>query len=87
VILGMADIAQLGYSAVATLLVILVFFAIVFTFIEVPIGGFVLAPEATKTTTVTVKAWLDRNLLRLAAVALGLVGTVEVIRGIAAALG
>jgi Sap, sulfolipid-1-addressing protein len=86
VILGMADIAQLGYSAVATLVVILFFFVIVFTFIEVPIGGFVVAPEWTKATTVTFKAWLDRNLLRLGAWALTIVGAVQVVRGVVTAL-
>jgi hypothetical protein len=87
VILGMADVAQLGYSAVATLVVILVFFAIVFTFIEVPIVGFVFAPGWTRSTTVTVKSWLDRNMLALAAWALGIIGAIEVIRGVLAALG
>ena len=86
VIIAMADIAQLGYSTIATLSVILVFFVIVFTFIEVPIVGFVVAPHWTKATTITVKAWLDRNLLRLSAAALAIVGAVEVVRGIVGAI-
>ncbi len=86
VIIGMAQIAQLGYSTIATLVVILVFFVIVFTFIEVPIGGFLVAPERTEAATVIVKAWLDRNLLLLAAWALTLVGAGEVVRGIVAAV-
>ena len=48
VIIGMAQIAQLGYSTIATLVVILVFFVIVFTFIEVPIGGFLVAPNGRR---------------------------------------
>jgi hypothetical protein len=86
VILGMADIAQLGYSTIGTLIVIVCFFAIVFMFIEAPIAGFVIAPEQTKATTVKVKAWLDRNMLILASWALGTVGTFEVVRGTVAAL-
>jgi len=86
VLIGMANIAQLGYSTIGTLVVILCFFVIVFTFIEVPIGGFAVAPEQTKATTLTVKAWLDHNLLRLAAWALIIVGAVEVVRGIVTAL-
>ncbi len=86
VIIAMANIAQLGYSTIGTLIVILVFFAIVFAFIELPIGGFVVAPERTKATTVVVKAWLDRNLLLLAAWALTVVGAVEVVRGVVAAV-
>lgn len=86
VILGMADIAQLGYSTVATLIVIVCFFVIVFTFIELALGGFVVAPEWTKATTVSVKAWLDRNLFALAAWALAIVGAYQVVRGIVTAL-
>ena len=86
VILGMADIAQLGYSTIPTLIVILCFFAIVFTFIEVPIVGFAVAPERTKATTIKVKAWLDHNILILASWALTIVGTFEVVRGTIAAL-
>jgi Sap, sulfolipid-1-addressing protein len=82
VIIAMADIAQLGYSAVATVGVILVFFVIVFAFIEVPIVGFLVAPEWTRETTVTVKAWLDRNLLRLTARVVTIVGFVEIVRGV-----
>ncbi len=86
VLLGMADIAQLGYEAIPTLLVILGFYLIMFLFIEVPIVGFVVAPERTKTTAIGAKAWLDRNLLVLAFWALTVVGAFEVIRGIVGAL-
>ncbi len=87
VILGMAQVAQLGYSTAATLVVILCFFAIVFTFIEVPIGGFVVAPERTKAMTVAVKGWLDRNMLLMAAWALTIIGSYEIVRGAVAAIG
>jgi Sap, sulfolipid-1-addressing protein len=86
VLLGMADIAQLGYDAIPTLVVILGFYLIMFTFIELPIIGFLVAPEWTKTAAVTTKAWLDRNLLLMAFWALTVVGTFEVIRGIVGAL-
>jgi hypothetical protein len=84
VILGMADIAQLGYGAIATLLVILTFFAIVFAFIEIPIGGFAFAPERTRELTVAAKSWLDRNMLWLASWALLVIGAVQVVRGLIA---
>jgi hypothetical protein len=86
VILGMADIAQLGYTTLPTLIVILGFFSIVFTFNEVPIGAFLFAPERTKRITIDVDAWLDRNLLLLASWALAIVGTFEMVRGTIAAL-
>lgn len=86
VILGMADIAQLGYSALPTLVVIVCFFAIVFTFTEVPIAGFAIAPERTKEMTINVKNWLDHNMLMLGSWALAIVGTFETLRGLIAAL-
>jgi hypothetical protein len=85
VLVGMADVAQLGYSTIATLIVILAFFVIVFTFIEVPIAGYLVSPESTRTVAIAAKAWLDRNLLLLAAWALAIVGAIQVIRGIAIA--
>jgi hypothetical protein len=86
VVLAMADIAQLGYSTFATLIVIVLFFVIVFTFIEVPIGGFMLAPEPTRAISLNAKAWLDRNTLRLAYWALAIGGAIQVVRGLIAGL-
>jgi Sap, sulfolipid-1-addressing protein len=86
VLLAMADIAQLGYAAVPTLFVILGFYLIMFTFVEAPIVGFVVAPERTKSSAVSAKAWLDRNLLKMAFWALAIVGTFQVIRGIVGAV-
>lgn len=86
VLIGMADIAQLGYDTVPTLIVILCFYLIMFTFVEVPIVGFVVAPDRTKSSAVRTKAWLDRNLLWLAFWALAFVGTFQVIRGIVGAV-
>jgi hypothetical protein len=86
VLLGMADIAQLGYATVATLFVILGFYLIMFTFVEAPIVGFVVAPERTASSAVSAKAWLDRNLLKMAFWALAIIGTFQVIRGIVGAV-
>ena len=82
VILAMADIAQLGYSAPATVIVIVAFFLITFAFIEVPIGAFVLAPDTTLSASLSLTAWLDRNLLMLAAWALALAGTSQLALGL-----
>ncbi len=81
VILAMAEIAQLGYSTAATLVVIVAFFMIVFISIEVPIGGFAFAPEATRTLSLRAKSWLDGNMLWLASWALAIVGAFQVVRG------
>jgi hypothetical protein len=87
VLIALSDIAQLGYAAVPTVTVILVFYLVVFAFLEVPMVGFVVAPEWTATTATAANEWMDRNLLRLAAWALIIVGAFEVVRGIVRAVG
>jgi hypothetical protein len=62
--------------------VILAFYVIVFMFIEVPIAGFVLAPDATRGLSLNAKSRLDSNMLRLAYWALAVVGAFQIIRGL-----
>lgn len=82
----MTDIAQLGYSTGATLLVIVAFYLVMFTFVEVPMVGFVVSPEWSKAKVALFNAWLGRNLVRLAVWALTIFGTAEIVRGIGSAL-
>lgn len=86
VLIALSDIAQLGYAAVPTVIVILVFYLVI-TFLEVPTVGFVVAPEWTATTATAANDWMDRYLLTLAAWALIIVGAFEVVRGIVGAAG
>jgi len=85
-IIAMTDIAQLGYSTGATLLVIVAFYLVMFTFVEVPMVGFVVSPEWSKAKVALFNAWLGRNLVRLAVWALTIFGTAEIVRGIGSAL-
>ena len=85
-IIAMFDIAQLDYSAAASVLLIVAFYVIMFTFVEVPIVSFVVAPEWTKTTAGRFNAWLGRNLVQLAIWALTALGTAEIVRGIVSAI-
>jgi hypothetical protein len=85
-IIAMADIAQLGYSAVETLVVVFAFYVVMFTFVEVPMVGFVVAPERTKEKAVAFNAWLERNLVRLGVWVLTVFGAAEIVRGIVTAL-
>lgn len=82
VVLAMADIAQLGYPTSTILIVIAVFFLITFAFIEVPIGAFLLAPNATRRASLTITAWLDHNLLMLAAWAFATAGVWQLALGL-----
>jgi Sap, sulfolipid-1-addressing protein len=85
-LIAMADIAQLGYSTSATVLVIVGFYLVMFTFVELPIGGFVVAPDWTRAKADQFNAWLSRNLVSLGVWALTILGTFEIARGIATAL-
>ncbi|HEX4518793.1 MAG TPA: GAP family protein [Gaiellaceae bacterium] len=81
-IIAMKNIAELDYSTSATLVVIVSFYVIMFTFVEVPLVGFVVAEGWTRKNVAGFNAWLGKNLLWLASWALGVVGVVEIVRGI-----
>lgn len=85
-LIAMADIAQLGYSTGATLLVIVLFYLVMFTFVEVPVVAYVVAPDATAARVTRFEAWLTRNLVQLGVWALTIFGSAEIVRGIVTAL-
>ena len=85
-IIAMADIAQLDYSTAGTLVVIVAFYLVMFTFVEAPIVGFVIAPAWTRDRATRFNAWLGRNLVRLGVWALTVLGTAEIVRGIVTVL-
>jgi len=81
-LVGLKDIAQLGWSTVATVAMVIAFFLIMFAFIELPLIGFVFAPEQAAAKTIAFNSWLDRNANRLATDVLGLLGVLLIIRGV-----
>jgi Sap, sulfolipid-1-addressing protein len=83
---ALKDIAELDYSAAETVLVIVGFYLVMFTFIEVPIIGYLVAPERTSAAVASFNVWLSRNLWTLAWSALAILGTFELVRGIVVAL-
>jgi hypothetical protein len=83
----MKNVAELDYSADATLAIIVGFYLIMFTLVEVPIVGFLVAPERTRTAATAFNIWLGRNLRLVAVAALATLGTFEIVRGTIAAFG
>ena len=81
-LVALKDIAQLGYSAAATVAVIIGFFLIMFAFIEVPLIGYFVAPERATKETLRFNAWLDRNANRLAVGVLAGLGVLLIVRGV-----
>jgi Sap, sulfolipid-1-addressing protein len=82
-LVALKDIAQLGWSTAETVGMVLVFFLIMFSFIELPLIGFVVAPEQATVKTMAFNSWLDRNANRLATNVLVLIGIFLILRGIA----
>ena len=82
-LVALKDIAQLGYSTAATVAVVIGFYLIMFSFIEIPLIGFFIAPETATEKTVRFNRWLDRNANRLATGVLAGVGVFLIARGIA----
>jgi hypothetical protein len=81
-IIALKDIAQLDASNGAKVLTIIVFYLIMFAFIEVPIVAYLFVPERTTVAVNDFNAWLGRNGRRLGAYVLGGVGLYLVVRGI-----
>jgi Sap-like sulfolipid-1-addressing protein len=82
--IALKDIAELDYSNAATVAVIVGFYVVMFTFVEAPLLGFVLAPARTTVAVTSFDLWLDRNLRHLAAAVLMVAGVVEISRGLVA---
>ena len=82
VIIGMASIAQLDTSAGATFAVIVAFYLVMFTLIEIPLAGFIVAPDWTRRRVAPVNNWLRTNLLTVAIWALTIAGAAELVRGV-----
>ena len=81
-LIALKDISQLDYGVAATVGVLLAFYIIMFTLIEVPLVGFLVAPARTSVETTRFNDWLDRNARRLAVYALAGVGLLSIVRGI-----
>ncbi len=80
-IVGMEMIAELDKSVGVTIALLFGFFVIMFTTIEIPLAGYLIAPARTATMTLRVNAWLDRNAYRFSVRALGLAGVYVALRG------
>jgi hypothetical protein len=81
-IVALKDIAELDASDPVKVVAIIVFYVIMFTFVEVPIVAYQFSPERTTAAMNESQAWLARNKLRVAAYVLAVVGVYLVVRGI-----
>jgi hypothetical protein len=81
-LVALKDIAELDYSFAETVGLLLGFYLIMFSFIEIPLAGYVVAPERTARLTARFNAWLDRTGPRVGTAVLALIGVYMIVRGV-----
>jgi len=79
---ALANIAEGGYSAGANVVLVVVFYLIMFTPVELPILGYVIVPDRTVAAVERLNDWMDRNATRIGADVLALVGVYLIARGL-----
>lgn len=83
-LLALGKIANGGYGIVQQVGLILLFNAIMFLLLEVPLVGYLVWPEATARRVTAMSRWLNANGLRITGWFVGLIGASLVGQGIAA---
>ena len=81
-LIALKDIAAADQSTAAVVLQVLVYNMIMFLLAEVPLIGFLFAPEATRRRVIAFNAWLGRNGARIAIVLSGAAGAILIARGV-----
>jgi hypothetical protein len=76
------DLQQLGYGAVAEILVILGFNVLLLIFLIVPLVGYFIAPERTVVEVQRFRSWLTRSGRRIAIEGAAVLGVLLIIRGL-----
>ena len=84
-VLALGEIATGDYTRRAEFGLILLFNAIMFALLEVPLAGYLLRPERTAEHVAELAIWLNRNGLRVMGALVALVGASLVVQGLAAA--
>ena len=81
-LVALTNIAASDYADATKVTLVVVFYLIMFSSVEVPILGHVVAPDRTAAVVAGFNNWLDRNGRRLAVWSLALVGVYLVVRGL-----
>jgi hypothetical protein len=84
-VLALGEIASGDYGRSAEFGLILLFNAIMFALIEIPLVGYLVRPERTAERVGDLAIWLNRNGLRVMGGLVALVGVSLVVQGLAAA--
>ena len=85
-ILALGEISRGHYTRVEQIALVLLFNAIMFILIEVPLVGYVVNPAATQARVGALSRWLNANGLRITGGLVGLFGAGMLAQGIHALL-
>jgi Sap-like sulfolipid-1-addressing protein len=85
-LLALGEIARGGYGALEELALILIFNAIMFLMLEVPLVGYLLNPDRTAAAVASFGSWLNANGLRIIGVLIGVFSVSLLVQGAASAL-
>jgi len=83
-LVALKDVAQLDYGVAETAAILTLFYIVMFTLIEVPLAGFLAAPERTTRRTQAFNAWLSANKRRVGVIVLQVLGGYLLLRGVLA---
>jgi Sap, sulfolipid-1-addressing protein len=86
-LLALGDTATGDYSTAEQLSLIVLFNAIMFLLVEVPLIGYLVRPEKTAEQVASFATWLNANGLRIMGWLVGAVGLGLIVQGLAAAAG
>ena len=86
-LLALGEIARGSYTTVEQAALILLFNAIMFALLEVPLVGYVVRPDATARWVEKLSRWLNANGLRITGWLIGLAGASLLVEGIVALAG
>jgi hypothetical protein len=81
-LVALKDIALGGYSTAAEIALVVGFNIVMFTFVEVPLVAFLLAPERTASVVQRFNEWLRSHVRHIVAVLVLALGTLLIVRGI-----
>jgi Sap, sulfolipid-1-addressing protein len=84
-LLALGDISSGGYTTAEQVGLILLFNAIMFLLVEVPLIGYLFRPETTAERVAALSKWLNANGLRVMGAIVGICGIGLIIQGITAA--
>lgn len=81
-LIALKGIAEGSYSGAEKITLVVVFYLIMFTLVELPIVGHVIVPDRTAATVQGLNTWLDLNGRRIAVWVFALIGAYLVVRGL-----